>query len=60
MQLELRERVVVAFRDHERTGLIRERWQGPVTGDSFVVDLDGGGFVIAPVASVRRPSESEA
>lgn len=60
VQRELPERVIVTLRSGERSGLIRERWHGPITGDSYVVDLDGGGMVIAPVATVRRPSESEA
>lgn len=64
MQLELRERVVVWIRCDDGTvekhGSIRQHWHGPVTGASVIVDLDGGGWTIAPIANVRRPSESEA
>lgn len=52
------EQVLVLTKSGEKAGTVIERWYGPVTGESYVVDV-GGGIVIASVAHVRRPSESE-
>lgn len=57
-EIERGARVLVQTTSGEQRGTVVERWHGPMTGDSYVVAL-GTHMVIAPVAHVRRPSESE-
>lgn len=55
------ERVAVTFRGGtEREGIVREPWNAPLFGPSFVVDFSPSEYVIAPAAAVRRLQESEA